>query len=328
MRKLVLVLALAAFALAACGGGEEAAPPPAEPPAEPAEPPPAEPEPPAETEEPAPSETEPAPPAETEEPDACAKDVLALESAGRLTIGTGNPAFDPWFSGGSETEDWEFNDPHNGQGYEGAFAYALAERLGFSADEVDWVAIGFNQSFAPGPKKFDFVLQQISYGEKRDRNVDFSVSYYDVNQALVSYAGSPIDGAASFADLKSAKLGVPVGTTSFDYVVDNIQPDVEPAVYDDQAAAVQALKNKQVDGIVTDLPTAFFLVAVEIDDGIIVGQFPTVGEQEYFGLAFEEGSALVSCVNAAIDELKADGTLEAIYDMWLAGTDQAPFIEG
>jgi polar amino acid transport system substrate-binding protein len=250
-----------------------------------------------------------------------------VKTPGQLTISTGNPAFDPWFSGGSDTDDWEFNDPNKGQGYEGAFAYALAERLGFTADQVVWEAIGFNKSFAPGSKDFDFGLQQISYGPKRDRAVDFSASYYDVNQALVSYAGSPADGATSFAELKSVTFGVPVGTTSYDYVVENIQPDNEPKVYDDLAGAVQALKNKQVDGIVTDLPTAFFLVAVELDNGIIVGQFPTVGEQEYFALVFEDGSPLVACVNAAIEELKADGTLQAIYDEWLAGADQAPFID-
>jgi polar amino acid transport system substrate-binding protein len=191
---------------------------------------------------------------------------------------------------------------------------------------VQWVAVGFNQSFAPGPKDFDFVLQQISYTKKRDRNVDFSISYYDVNQALVSYDGSPIAGATSFADLKQSKLGVPVGTTSFDYVVENIQPDVEPAVYDDQAGAVQALKNKQVDGIVVDLPTAFFLVAVELDNGIIVGQFPSVGEQEYFAMAFESDSPLTDCVNQALQSLRDDGTLAAIQQEWLADKASAPVI--
>jgi len=332
MRKLVLAIVVSSLALAAaaCGDEEPTAAPPAPPAAEPAAPPAEEPPPPAE-EPPAepPAEEPPAEePATTEAPDECAVENLALRTPGQLTIGTGNPAFPPWFEGGSETDDWEFNDPHNGQGYEGAVAYAVAERLGIAPEQVDWVAVGFNQSFAPGPKKFDFVLQQISYTRKRDRNVDFSASYYDVNQALVTVAGSAIEGATSLEDLKDAKLGVPVGTTSFDYVVENIQPDEDPAVYDDQAGAVQALVNGQVDGIVTDLPTAFFIVAVELEDGLIVGQFPSVGGQEYFAMAFEEGSPLVPCVNEALAALEADGTLDAIHQEWLADKASAPVIGG
>lgn len=330
MRKLILAIVVVslAFGAAACGADEEPAAEPAPPPAAEPAPPPAE-EPPAEA---PPVEEPPAePPAEeppAEEPDECAAENLQLKTGGQLTIGTGNPAFPPWFEGGSETDDWEFNDPNNGQGYEGAFAYAVADRLGFAADQVVWLPSTFNQSIAPGPKKWDFNLQQISISKKRAKRVDFSTGYFDNVQALVSVKGSAIDGATSFAELADAKFGVPVGTTSFDYVVEVIQPNQEPAVYDDQAAAIQALKNGQVDGIVTDLYTAFYVRDVELDKGVIVGQFPPGAEQDQFGLAFEKGSPLVDCVNQAIEAIKADGTLAAIQDEWLSAVGGAPVIAG
>jgi polar amino acid transport system substrate-binding protein len=324
MRKLVLVLAVAALAFAAgCGGGEVAAPPP---PAPPAAPPAATTEePPAATTEPA--TTEEAPPATTEEPDACAVESLPLKTPGQLTVATGNPAYPPWFEGGTETDEWEINDPYNGQGYEGAFVYALAERMGFTPDQVVWRATSFNQSIAPGPKKYDFNIQQISITKKRAKAVEFSEGYFDNVQALVSIEGSKVEGATSVADLEGAKLGVPVGTTSYEYVIENIA-GAEAAVYDDQAGAVQALKNGQVDGIVTDLYTGFYLRDVEIDKGIIVGQFPSIGEVEQFGLSFEKDSPLVDCVNQAIVSLKDDGTLQAIQDEWLAEVGGAPVITG
>jgi polar amino acid transport system substrate-binding protein len=247
-----------------------------------------------------------------------------------LTVATGNPAFPPWWEGGTTEEhpEWEFNDPHLGQGYEGAVTFEVAERLGFSRDQVEFVPIGFNKSFAPGPKDFDFVLQQISYSPQRAEAVDFSESYYDVNQALVSVQGSPIAGATSIEEIRGATLGAPIGTTSLTYIEENIQPTEQPAVYDDLAAAVQDLKNGQVDGIVVDLPTAFFVTAVQIPKGVIVGQFPTVGSQEYFAMAFEKGSPLVECVNLALQEMKEDGTLDQIRQEWLADKADAPVIEG
>jgi polar amino acid transport system substrate-binding protein len=252
----------------------------------------------------------------------------AFTDAGTLTIGTGNPAFPPWWAGGtSGNSDWEINDPSNGEGYEGAVAKEVAERLGFSfPDQVAFVPIAFNQSFAPGPKDFDFVLQQISYTSKRDEAVDFSESYYDVNQAVVSVKGSSIDGATSVADLKDAKLGAPIGTTSLDVIDQQVQPTQEPAVYDDLAAAVQDLKSGAIDGIVVDLPTAFYITAVQIPKGIVVGSFPSEGSQEYFAMAFESGSPIVGCVNLALEEMKADGTLDAIFQRWLADKTNAPVL--
>jgi polar amino acid transport system substrate-binding protein len=246
-----------------------------------------------------------------------------------LTVATGNPAFPPWWEGGTtdENPEWEFNDPHLGEGYEGAVTFEVAERLGFSEDQVAFVAIGFNKSFAPGPKDFDFVLQQISFARERTEGIDFSESYYDVNQALVSVQGSAIADATSLEELKDAKLGAPIGTTSLTYVEENIQPTTQPAVYDDLGGAVQDLKSGEIDGIVVDLPSAFFITAVQIPKGVIVGQFPTVGSQEYFAMAFEKGSPLVACVNLALDEMKADGTLDDIRQEWLADKADAPVME-
>ncbi|MDH4113631.1 MAG: ABC transporter substrate-binding protein [Actinomycetota bacterium] len=259
----------------------------------------------------------------------CAADA-SLVNDGMLTIGTGNPAFPPWWEGGTTQahKEWEFNDPYLGEGFEGATVFAVAEQLGFTPEQIEFVPVPFNKSFAPGPKDFDFVLQQISYSDKREQAVDFSDSYYDVNQALVSVKGSDLEGATTLAELQGAKLGAPLGTTSFDYIDQNIQPTEEPAVYNDLNGAVQALKNGQIDGIVVDLPTAFFITAVQIPKGIIVGQFPTVGAQEYFALALEKGSTLTECLDLAIGALKDDGTLASIQQEWLSDNTSAPVIEG
>jgi polar amino acid transport system substrate-binding protein len=276
----------------------------------------------------APEETPPAAVPESPAPDRCATENLALLTPGQLTIGTDNPAFPPWFEGGTpEGSPWEINDPSTGEGFESAVAYAVAERMGFGPDQVVWVEVPFAQSFKPGPKDFDFDINQISYVPRRDQAVDFSDSYYDVNQALVALGGTPIADATTVAELQGYTLGAPVGTTSFDYIESNIQPTEDPAVYDTLNDAVRALENGQVDGIVVDLPTAFFVTAVQIEDGAIVGQFPTVGAQEYFGMVFTEGNPLVECVNEVLEELKADGTLAAIQQEWLADKADAPVLQ-
>ena len=266
--------------------------------------------------------------AAVEQPDPCAKEELTLVNAGGLTIGTDNPAFPPWFEGGTpEGSEWEINDPATGEGFESAVAYAVAEQLGFTEDEVEWTVVPFNQSFRPGPKDFDFDINQISYVEARDRAVDFSDSYYDVNQAVVTLQSSDFAEAGSIEDLQGAKLGAPVGTTSYDYIVENIQPGEDPAVYDTLNDAVSGLQNRQVDGIVVDLPTAFFITAVQVPNGTIVGQFPSVGGQEYFGMVFEEENPLRDCVNEALAALREDGTLDSIQQEWLADKTDAPVLE-
>jgi polar amino acid transport system substrate-binding protein len=259
----------------------------------------------------------------------CEKADLDLASAGKLTIGTDNPAFPPWFEGGSpEGSDWEINDPSTGEGFESAVAYAVADKLGFGKDEVTWVVVPFNNSFKPGEKSFDFDINQISVTAERDRAVDFSDSYYDVNQALVGLNGTPIADATTLDELKQYQLGAQVGTTSLAYIQENIQPDKEPRVYDTSNDVVAAINAKQIDGIVVDLPTAFFLVgAEEVKNGKVVGQFPSVGGQEHFGMLFEEGNRLRDCVNGALAELKQDGTLDDLQQEWLSEKTSAPVLE-
>jgi len=266
----------------------------------------------------------------TAETDACAKDQLQLKEAGTLTIGTDNPAFSPWFEGGTaEGSDWEFNYPTNGEGFESAVAYAVAEKLGFQKGEVNWVVVPFNQSFRPGEKSFDFDINQISVTDERDRAVDFSDSYYDVNQALVGRMGTPVADATTVADLKGNRLGAQVGTTSLAFIQDQIQPDQEPRVYDTSNDVVSAFNGEQIDGIVVDLPTAFFLVdSEEVKNGKVVGQFPAAeGEQEHFGMLFEEGNPLRDCVNRALTELRDEGTLEEIQQQWLSEKRSVPVLE-
>jgi polar amino acid transport system substrate-binding protein len=249
-------------------------------------------------------------------PDACAKSSLHLYKGGTLTVATDKPAYEPWFSNG---------DPSNGKGFESAVAYAVAGKLGFDKAEVTWVTEPFNSSYAPGAKKFDFDINQISITDDRKRAVDFSTGYYTVTQAVVALKSSKIAGAKSVADLAGAKLGAQVGTTSLDAIKEVIKPSKQPAVFNDTNDAKSQLQNKVIDGIVVDLPTAFFLTAVEIDDSLIVGQLPPGGPApEQFGLLFEKGNPLVSCVNGAISGLTADGTLSKLADQYLAQAGGAP----
>jgi polar amino acid transport system substrate-binding protein len=260
--------------------------------------------------------------------ESCAKDQLDLVSSGKLTIGTDNPAFPPWFDGGTpKGSKWEINDPSKGQGFEGAVAYAVAEKMGFAKNEVEWVVVPFDQSFKPGPKSFDFDINQISIKPERAKNVDFSEPYYDVNQALVALKGSSLANAKSIADVKDAKLGAQIGTTSLTYIQDEIQPSKEPSVYNTNNDVISALKAKQIDGIVVDLPTAFYVTAVQVPSGTIVGQFPDAGEQEQFGLVLAKDSPLTACVDKAVTALRDDGTLEQIQQEWLADKANAPVLE-
>jgi polar amino acid transport system substrate-binding protein len=256
----------------------------------------------------------------------CAKDNLNLVNTDQLTIGTDNPAYPPWF-GGPEKAPWKVSDPRSGQGFESAVAYAVAKQLGFSRNDVRWVVVPFNTAFAPGKKKFDFDINEISYTPARANAVDFSKSYYDVNQAVVGLASRPIAKTKSITDLKRYKLGAQLGTTSYDYIVHNIKPSQKAAVYDTNDAAVQALKNKQIDGLVVDLPTAFYVTAAQVPGSRIIGQFPTVGTPEHFGMAFAKGNPLVRCVDGALDKLKANGTLAALREKWLAKAGGAPVLK-
>jgi polar amino acid transport system substrate-binding protein len=249
--------------------------------------------------------------------DECSPENLTTISAGKLTIGTDTPAYPPYF-----VDD----DPTNGQGFESAVAYAVAEQLGFTTADVVWEVVPFNVSYAPGDKNFDFDINQISITEDRKKAVDFSDGYYTVNQAVVALKDSPIAGATSVAELKDARLGAQVGTTSLDFITNVVQPSQQPQVYNDTNDAKSAMQNGQLDGLVVDLPTAYYITAVEIPDGSIIGQFPAQEGGEEFGLLFQKGNPLVTCVNRALDELKASGQLQAIQDEWLAGTT-APYFK-
>jgi polar amino acid transport system substrate-binding protein len=248
---------------------------------------------------------------------ACTKDQLKLVNAGKLTIGTDKPAFEPWFKD---------DDPSNGQGFESAVAFAVAGQLGFDRDEVQWSTVKFDAAFAPGAKPFDFDINQVSINPDRAKAVDFSNGYYTVKQAIVAVNGSEFAGAKTLAELKDAKFGVQVGTTSLRAVTGVIKPSAEPHVYNDQADAVNALKNKQVDAIVVDLPTAFYVTAAQVEGSKIVGQFSSTGGDapEEFGLVMEKGSALKPCVDKAVDVLKSNGELAKIEQEWLSSAAGAP----
>ena len=246
----------------------------------------------------------------------CEKADLATVTDGVLTIATGEPAYYPWVIDDA---------PESGEGFEAAVAYAVATQLGFSKDEVKWVRTTFDGAVTPGEKNFDFNLQQFSITEERKAAVDFSSPYYTAPQAIVSFKGSKIDGKSSIADLKDAKLGAAVGTTSLDAI--ESQLGLKPSVFNDNAAGVSALKNKQIDGLVVDLPTAFYLSGVEIENGIIVGQLPSTGSGDQFGLLLTKGSALTSCVSGAVDAITADGTLGSITDTWLATNTGSPVLK-
>lgn len=259
------------------------------------------------------------------EPDPCGPEELELVTDGTLTIGTDNPAFPPWFQD-AEGAPWDPTTEPTQQGYEAAVAYAVAEELGFSDDQVEWVVVPFDNVFRPGPKPFDFDINQVSYTEERDQAVDFSDSYYDVQQAVVALESSDYAGATSLADLQGAKLGAPVGTTSFDVIESTIAPGEDPAVFNTLNDAVTALSNRQVDGIVVDLPTSFFITAVQVPNGQIVGQV-AAESQEYFGMVFEEGNPLRDCVNEALAALREDGTLDQIEQEWITDRANAPVLE-
>ena len=253
---------------------------------------------------------------ETTESASCAKADLATVTEGKLTIATGEPAYYPWIIDDA---------PETGNGFEGAVAYAVAKQLGFDAADVVWVRTTFDSAVTPGEKNFDFNLQQFSITEERKSAVDFSSPYYTAPQAIVSYKGSKIDGKTSLAELKGAKLGAAVGTTSLDAIQNQI--GIAPQVFNDNAAGVSALKNKQIDGLVVDLPTAFYLSGVEVPNGLIVGQLPSTGSGDQFGLLLTKGSKLTPFVTDAVDAITADGTLAAITDKWLATDAGAPVLK-
>jgi polar amino acid transport system substrate-binding protein len=274
-----------------------------------------------------------APPAATEAPseavatpDPCAPENLALKTAGVMTIGTDNPAYPPYFEkgDGAFTPPWEdlgfTGDPGSGKGFESAVAYAVADKLGFAKDKVAWTVVPFTNAFAPGAKTFDFLINQVSYTPERATAVDLSEGYYNLNQGVVALKDNPVAKAKTLADLKAYKFGAMVGTTSYDAIQKVIAPTTDTSVYDTNDAALEALKAKQIDALVVDLPTASFNVNVQIENeaGTIVGQLePFGGTPEFFSLLLEKDSVLTACVNATVAALTADGTLDKLASEWL-----------
>ena len=238
---------------------------------------------------------------------------------GTLTIGTGNPAFSPWV---------ENDAPESGEGFEAAVAYAVATAMGFDNANVAWVRTSFDEAVQPGAKNFDFNLQQYSITEERKQTVSFSDPYYSTNQAIVGFADSAAVGATTVEALKALKFGVQSGTTSLQFLVDNIAPTTDPYVYDDNAAAKAALEAKQIDAIVVDLPTALYISAVEIEGSTVIGQFPAGEgtEADQFGMVFDLNNPLVDCVNVALTAMKDSGELAAIVQTWLSDNLEAPVI--
>jgi polar amino acid transport system substrate-binding protein len=252
--------------------------------------------------------------ATTEQADACAPDQLAVKNAGQLTVGTDKPAFPPYF-----VDD----DPTNGKGFESAVAYAVADELGFTKDEVEWTVVPFNASYAPGPKDFDFDINQISITPDREKVVDFSQPYYTAPQAVVTPKNSEFANAETFAELEGASVGVQIGTTSLDAVSQVMQPAEEPKVFNDSNDVVTALKQGQVDAVVVDLPTAFYVTAAQVPNSKIVGQFSAPGGDS-FGLLLEKDSELTECLDQAIAALEESGQLEQLTNKWMGAAAGAP----
>lgn len=317
-----------AFLLAACSVRPAATPTPAPTPAPTA----------------TPTQAPTAAPTPTEVADACA--TPNLKNAGRLTLSTDIPAFNPWWggdasqqydnepAGGSPWSSSPFSaEPYSMDGFEGATAYATAAAMGFTPDKVDWVANPvFEQAFAPGPKPFDFHMAQISIRPERATAVTFSDPYFDSNQSLLALTPNAITGATTLADLKAFKFGAAANTTSLQLIQQVIKPTAEPLVLNDNAATLQALQNGQVDGIIVDLSTAFYMRDAELEnfdtpdpEGTIVGQFGPPAQPDEVGAVLELGNPLVGCVNQALAQIKADGTLQGILDEWINTGQDVPF---
>jgi polar amino acid transport system substrate-binding protein len=265
-------------------------------------------------------------------PDACAKDNLTTKAAGKLTIGTDNPAYPPYFQipDGTATAPWELGDPTNGQGFESAFAYALADKLGFAKTDVAWIVVPFDNSFAPGAKTFDIDVNQVSFSAERATAVDMSDGYYNLNQSIVAKKSNGLASAKTISDLKAFKFGAQAGTTSLATINNVIAPTTAAKVYTTNDDAIAGVNANQIDGLVVDLPTAFYVTgAPQIKDSVIVGQFapPSGANAEHFSVVLAKDSPLTACVNGAIAALKSDGTLGSITKEWLSDKASAPVIQ-
>ncbi len=249
--------------------------------------------------------------------ESCKPGQLPTEQQGVLTVATDKPAYPPYF---------EDDDPTNGEGFESAVAYAIGKQLGYPKDKVEWTVESFNSSFAPGPKDFDFDVNQISITPVREKAVDFSAPYYTANQAVVVLKDSEAAKATSLADLQDADLGVQVGTTSLEAAEEVIEPSNRPEVFNTSNDVIQALKNEQIDAVVVDLPTALYLTAVQVPEATVVGQFGAPGGDQW-GALLEKDSELTGCVSEAVEELQSSGELEKITQRWMSDAAGAPELD-
>jgi polar amino acid transport system substrate-binding protein len=259
--------------------------------------------------------------------DACAPENLKTLTAGTLTIGADNPSYPPFFEPSSPNPTpWELGDPTNGQGFEGAFGAALAKEMGFEG-KTQWVQTPFNNAIAPGPKDFDIYITQVSYSADRAQAVDLSDGYYNVSQSIVGLKDNAIAKVTTVSGLKDFQFGAQVGTTSLANIQAAVAPSKEPKVYDTNDAAVEALKNGQIDGLAVDLPTAFYVTAAQVDNSVIVGQFAPTANAEHYSVALDKGSSITPCVNAAIARMTASGALAQLTQEWLADKANAPVFQ-
>lgn len=242
---------------------------------------------------------------------------LATVSEGYLTVATSNPAYEPWVVG---------DDPSKGEGFEAAVAYAVAEQLGFDAEHVSWAVASFDQIIAPGAKQWDVAINQVSISDERRKNIDFSSPYYTTAQAVVTVGGSKAEKAASLADLAGVKIGAMVGTTSLTAAQEIIDPSTPVQVFNDNDQVKQALTSGLVDAVVVDLPTALYITAAELEDGVLVGQLPDSAGGDQFGLVLPLGSTLTPAVSGAVDALREDGTLADLEKTWLTAAAGAPVL--
>ncbi|MBS1884415.1 MAG: amino acid ABC transporter substrate-binding protein [Actinobacteria bacterium] len=244
----------------------------------------------------------------------CTPKTMETHSAGVLTVATDKPAYPPYF---------EEDEPANGKGFESAVAYAIGKQLGYSKGDVKWTVEPFDSSYAPGPKNFDFDVNEISITPTREKAVDFSVPYYSANQAVVALEGSAAAKAKSLAELKDTKIGVQINTTSLSTVNEEIEPSSKPEVFNSSGDVVTALKNGQVEAVVVDLPTALYLTAAQVENATIVGQFGKAEGEEWGALLAKE-SPLTACVSGAIEALEESGELEKITQRWMSQAAEAP----
>jgi polar amino acid transport system substrate-binding protein len=255
----------------------------------------------------------------------CTPSTMQTLTPGTLTIGADNPAYPPYFQPSDPNPDpWELGDPTNHLGFESRVAWAIARNLGYVGDTVKWVVAPFNNAIQPGPKDFDIYLTQVSYSDERAQAVDLSDGYYDVAQAVVAAKDSDLSKVTTISGLKDFQFGAQVGTTSLETINTVIAPTTEAKVYDTNDLAVEALKNGQIDGLVVDLPTAFFVTAVQFPEGVIAGQFPAPEGGEHFSVVLDLDSPLTDCVNEAIADLKATGELALLTNEDLSVAAGAP----